>query len=76
MKTIKKGTNKYYRVTCHGCDSDIEYQLSEAFSHTPMSSYLTTNRRGKTYSKPCEGLKMLYIKCPECGNLVCTGMLP
>ena len=28
MKTIKKGTNKYYGVTCHGCDSDIEYQLS------------------------------------------------
>ena len=49
MKTIKKGTNKYYGVTCHGCDSDIEYQLSEAFPHTPMSSYLTTNRRGKTF---------------------------
>lgn len=75
MKIVQKGKYKSYEVTCHQCNSDLEYTENDIF-------YTQEEKVGgiiKTVShlfKQDEHYKSIYlynykcVKCPVCGYII------
>lgn len=73
MKVIKEGREKTYKITCTGCNSDLEYtdaDIKYTIEEHPSLITKTVEHWFKPWEhyRGIENKEFANIKCPVCGR--------